>query len=155
LQDCSIEEKAELCLLVGQCLRVDGRIREAVRWLEECCRWRERLEEQDSDRLLSQHVLAMAYEADGQVKRAVELLGHVVAVREQVLAEEHPSRLASQHALAGAYQADGQVKEAVGLLEHVVAVKEQTLRDDHPSRLVSVRALADLYAELQVTAESE
>ncbi|KAF2647497.1 hypothetical protein K491DRAFT_549286, partial [Lophiostoma macrostomum CBS 122681] len=76
---------------------------------------------------------------------AVELLEHVVAVREQVLAEEHPDRLASQHELARAYQADGQVKQAVELLEHVVAVKEQTLRDDHPSRLVSVRALAALY----------
>jgi hypothetical protein len=27
------EKKSELCLLVGQCLQVDGRIREAVKWL--------------------------------------------------------------------------------------------------------------------------
>ncbi|KAF2647031.1 purine and uridine phosphorylase, partial [Lophiostoma macrostomum CBS 122681] len=85
-QNRRIEGKAELCLLVGRCLRVDGRIREAVKWLEECCRWREGLEERDSNRLFSQHELARAYEADGQVKKAVELLEHVVAVREQVLA---------------------------------------------------------------------
>jgi hypothetical protein len=36
-QDSDVEEKSKLCLLVGQCLQVDGRIQEAVRWLEECC----------------------------------------------------------------------------------------------------------------------
>ena len=38
----------------------------------------------------------------GNYGEAVELLEHVVRVREK-LAEDHPSRLASQHALAGAY----------------------------------------------------
>ncbi|OCK98381.1 purine and uridine phosphorylase [Cenococcum geophilum 1.58] len=105
-EDCDVEERSELCLLVGQCLQVDGRIQEAVKWLEECCQWRSRLDEKESGRLLSQHMLAMAYEADGQVKKAMELLEHIVAVEAKVLAEEHPSRLASQHALAGAYRAD-------------------------------------------------
>jgi hypothetical protein len=49
------------------------------------------------------------YQADGQVKKAVKLLEHVVAVQEKTLAEDHPARLASQHELAGAYQADGQM----------------------------------------------
>jgi hypothetical protein len=31
---CITKETSELCLLVGRCLRVNGRIREAVRWLE-------------------------------------------------------------------------------------------------------------------------
>jgi hypothetical protein len=82
------------------------------------------------------------------VQRAVQLLEHVVAVREKVLAEEHPDRLASQHELAGAYRADGQVQRAVELLEHVVAVKARFLRDDYPSRLVSLEALAVFRAEL-------
>ena len=38
----------------------------------------------------------MAYRADGQVKKAVELLEHVVEVRNRILAEEHPDRLASE-----------------------------------------------------------
>ncbi|KAF2202860.1 TPR repeat protein, partial [Delitschia confertaspora ATCC 74209] len=75
-----IVEKSELCRLVGRCLQVDGRIREAVKWLEESSRWRNLLNEEDSHRLLSQHDLAIAYQADGQVKKAVELLEHVVAV---------------------------------------------------------------------------
>jgi tetratricopeptide (TPR) repeat protein len=145
---CITKDTSELYLLVGRCLRVDGRIREAVRWLEESCLWREALDEDDSDRLLSQHVLAMAYEADGQVKKAVELLEVVVKARE-TLAADHPDRLASQHALAMAYRADGQVKKAVELLEHVVTVEGGFLRDDHPSRLASLTALTYLRAEVR------
>jgi hypothetical protein len=40
-QRCRIKETSELCLMVGRCLRVDGRIRETVRWLEESCLSRE------------------------------------------------------------------------------------------------------------------
>jgi nucleoside phosphorylase len=137
------KERSELCLLVGRCLRVDGRIREAVRWLEESCLRREALDEDDPDRLLSQHVLAMAYQVGGQVKKAVELLEAVVKARE-TLAADHPDRLASQHELAIAYRADGQVKKAVELLEAVVKAQE-TLVADHPSRFSSQHALAGAY----------
>ncbi|KAF2732281.1 hypothetical protein EJ04DRAFT_338925 [Polyplosphaeria fusca] len=81
---------------------------------------------------MSLHVLAMAYQANGQVKEAVALLEGVVAIQAEVLAEDHPHRLASQHNLAGAYQANGQVKEAVALLEGVVAIQAEVLAEDHP-----------------------
>ncbi len=74
------------------------------------------LAEDHPDRLASQHALAIAYKANGQVKEAVGLLKQVVAIREGMLAKDHPDRLASQHALAIAYKANGQVKEAVELL---------------------------------------
>jgi tetratricopeptide (TPR) repeat protein len=144
-QESSIREQSKLCLLVGRCLRVDGRIQEAVVWLERSCQQRSQLGEDDPDRLLSQHVLAMAYRADGQVRKAVALLEHIVEVEEKTLAAEHPSRLASQHALARTYQADGQVHKAVALLEQVVEVKEKTLAAEHPSRLASQHALARTY----------
>src|SRR5436309_126089 len=67
---------------------------------------------EDSCTLTSQHELAGAYQANGQIKQAVELLEYVVKIRERVLAEDHLSRLASQHELARAYQADGQIKQA-------------------------------------------
>jgi hypothetical protein len=101
------EEKSELCLQVGKCLRVDGRTKDALHWLTECFRIRSKLAEDDPDRLAPQHALAGAYEANGQVKEAVTLLQHVVKVHRDILAEDHPSRLASQHELAGAYEADG------------------------------------------------
>jgi tetratricopeptide (TPR) repeat protein len=137
LQDCNVEG-SRLCLLVGQCLRVDGRIREAVKWLEESYRW-------GINRQASQQALAGAYRADGQVKKAVKLLEQVAAVEEKVLEEDHPDHLASQHELAGAYLADGQVKKAVKLLEHVVAGEEKVLAEDHPSRLASQHTLAIAY----------
>ena|SRR5687768_9997257 len=92
----------------------------------------------------SQHELARAYRANGQVEEGVELLEHVVKVQETTLAENHPSRLASQHALAGAHQANGQVKEAVKLLEYVVYIKSQIMAPAHPSRQVSERLLEQL-----------
>ncbi|KAK5354371.1 hypothetical protein LTS03_011888, partial [Exophiala xenobiotica] len=125
-----------LCLMVGLCLQVDGRIKEAVRYFEECHHWRrDHLPEDDPARLWSQHALAIAYQANGQVKDAVRLLEQVVEIRERTLAEDHPSRLNSQHALAMAYQANGQVKDAVRLLEQVVEIRERTLAEDHPDRL--------------------
>jgi hypothetical protein len=43
--------------------------------------------EEHLSRLAWQHALAIAYEADGQVGKAVELLEHVVVVRAKVLVE--------------------------------------------------------------------
>jgi hypothetical protein len=57
------------------------------------------LAEEHPDRLASQHVLAMAYQADGQIKKAVEMLEHVVAVKARAMRTDHPSRLISQRAL--------------------------------------------------------
>jgi tetratricopeptide (TPR) repeat protein len=144
-QHSSAWEQSKLCLLVGRCLRVDGRIQEAVVWLEKSCQQRSQLSEDNQGRLLSQHELARAYQADGHVHKAVALLEHVVEVQEKKLVAEHPSRLASQHELARAYQADGQVQKAVALLERVVEVKEKTLAPEHPSRLTSQHALAVAY----------
>ncbi|KAF2787010.1 kinesin light chain [Melanomma pulvis-pyrius CBS 109.77] len=145
-QNQDTEEKSELCLKIGQCLYVDGRMREAVLWIQKSCEWRDRnLNEDDARRLLSQHALARAYLANGQVKEAVKLLEHVVAIRAKVLAENYPNQLASQHALAEAYLANGQVKEAVKLLERVVAIKAEVLTEDYPSHLASQHALAGAY----------
>ncbi len=73
------------------------------------------LAEDHLDRLVSQHALAVAYEANGQIKESITLLEHIVAIR-KTLAEDHPDRLVSQHALAVAYEANGQIKEAIPCL---------------------------------------
>ncbi|KAL0937181.1 phosphorylase superfamily protein [Colletotrichum truncatum] len=82
---------------------------------------------------------------DGRTKEAIDLLRHVVEVRESTLDEAHHSRLSSQHLLAGAYEADGQVNNAIKLLEHVVKVRESTLDEADPSRLASQHELARAY----------
>nr|POF14119.1 nephrocystin-3 [Quercus suber] len=139
------EIRGRLCLKVGLCMYTDGRVRNAVEWLEASRDCREKLAEGHPSRLASQRALAGAYEVNGQVKEAVQLLEHVVAIEARVLAEDHPDRLASQNALARAYLANGQVKKAVELLQHVVAIQAQVLTEDHPFRLVSQYALAWAY----------
>jgi tetratricopeptide (TPR) repeat protein len=135
-----------LCFKAGRCLRLDGRIRDAVCWLEDSLDLRAHLPEDDENRLSTQHALATAYEANGQVKDAIQLLEHVVAIEGRVLAEDHPDRLASQHELARAYSSNGQVKDAVQLLEHVVAIQRRVLAEDHPDRLASQHELAGAYS---------
>ena len=79
-------ERFDLCLAVGKCLKTDGRVSEAVIWLSECFSWiKDNVAEDHPSRLALQHALASAYEADGQVKKAVELLEHVVAVKKKSL----------------------------------------------------------------------
>jgi hypothetical protein len=54
-------------------------VKEAVKLLEHVVAIREKtLAEDHPQRLVSQHALAQAYKANGQVKEAVELLEHVV-----------------------------------------------------------------------------
>ena len=99
-----IEARFDLCMAVGRCLLVDGRVGEAVIWLSECYSWWQgHFPEDHPDRLTSQHVLAMAYRADGQVSEAVKLLEQVVTIHEKVLKEDHPNRLVSQRALLSLY----------------------------------------------------
>ena len=79
--------------------------------------------------MLFRSALAMAYEANGQVEKAVELLEQVVKIVETTLAETHPDRLASQYVLAIAYRANRQVEKAVELLEQVVKIEGTTLAE--------------------------
>ena len=120
--------------------------------------------EQSSLSLLVQRIrlrLQDRYEADQEIKlqinlftaelsrqqgnygEAVELLEHVVKVREK-LTEDDPSRLISEHNLADAYQANGQIEEAIELLEHLVKIDTNRAKDD-PDRLDSQHELASAY----------
>jgi len=149
LQQCGelgIKAKFRLSSSIAKCLRVDGRIREAVQYAEEAFHWaNSRFSDDHPDRLASQHELAIAYQANGQVGKAIALLEQVVAIRANVLADNHPNRLASQHVLAMAYEANGQVGKAIALLEQVVAIRANVQADDHPDRLASQHVLAMAY----------
>ncbi|KAL8702800.1 MAG: hypothetical protein Q9201_004016 [Fulgogasparrea decipioides] len=125
---------------VGRVALLQGDSGKAVKLLERVLKIREKLAEDHPNRLTSQHELAGAYQANGQINEAVKLLEHVVKVQEK-LAEDHPDRLASQYELAHAYQADGQIDEALKLLEHVVQIEKEKLAEDHPDRLASVELL--------------
>jgi hypothetical protein len=48
----------------------------------------------------------------GKSGKAVELIEHVVNIRESTVAQDHPNRNALQYVLSCAYQANGKVREA-------------------------------------------
>ena len=79
-----------------------------------------------------QYTLAGAYEENGQIHQALEMLEQVVKIEEITLSEDHHSRLVSQNAFASAYQENGLIQQAVKLLEQVVKIPEITLSEDHP-----------------------
>jgi tetratricopeptide (TPR) repeat protein len=141
-----LEEFLPLYELQARSLMDLGKNKEAVALLEQVVKIRETTQaETHPDRLNLQHVLAIAYQANGQVVEAVALLEQVVKIRETTQAETHPDRLNLQHALAMAYQANGQVVEAVALLEQVVKIRETTQAETYPDRLASQHALAMAY----------
>jgi hypothetical protein len=76
----NVQSRAKLSFWVGRCLNFDGRVPEAVRWLEECWRCREVLDEDNPDRLVAQHELGVTYGANGRIEDAVRLLEHPLSV---------------------------------------------------------------------------
>ncbi|KAL4860638.1 hypothetical protein BDV12DRAFT_94262 [Aspergillus spectabilis] len=70
-EDRGTRKRYELLYKVSMCLLADGRATEAVQYLEERCNWQKReYDEEHPDRLASQHELARAYEANGQIRQA-------------------------------------------------------------------------------------
>ena len=137
------EEFLPLYDLQARSLTNLGRDKEAVTLLEQVIKIKEiTLVETHPDRLASQHELAGAYMANGQVEEAVTLLEQVIKIQEITLAETHPGRLMSQHELARAYGANGQVEEAIALLEYVVKIKRLTFHKGHPSLIKSENVLS-------------
>ncbi|KAL9572181.1 hypothetical protein ACKAV7_003669 [Fusarium commune] len=141
-------ETYQLFEKVGDSFYVDRRFKEAIRCLEEVCRWRESLHsETDHLRLLSEHNLASAYLGDRRIKDAIKICEHVVAVWKETLDEKDHSRLASEHELARAYLDDRRIKDAIKMLEHVVAVQKETLDEKDHFRLTSEQVLGTAYLE--------
>lgn len=132
-------------LWARSCLR-NGRICAGVGIWESVLAVESALSEDDPSRLASEHALAGAYEAAGQVGHATRLLEHVVSLRSLALRDEDPSLLASQHELARMYETADQAEAAIRLLEHVVSTRKDTLPESHSDLLSSQHALGAVYA---------
>ncbi|KAK5637127.1 hypothetical protein RRF57_012839 [Xylaria bambusicola] len=91
--------------------------------------------------------LRCAYLDNRQIKEAIEIFEHVVAIRKKTLAEEDHDRLASEHELASAYLDNRQIKEAIEILEHIVAIEKKTLAEKDHDRLTSEHELASAYLD--------
>jgi tetratricopeptide (TPR) repeat protein len=140
------KEHLPLWDLTARLLLDTGRTKQAVALLKQIVKIRDTmLDENHSDRLASQHNLAVAYRNDGRTKDALGLLEHIVEITEDKLEETDERRLTLQHQLGIACSNDGQTKRAVKLLQHVVKIKKATLKDTNSSRLTSEYALAGAY----------
>lgn len=96
-----LEEFLPLYDLQARSLRNMGTSTKAVALLEQVVKIKETtLAEDHPNQLASQHALALAYQANKQVKEAVALLKQVVKIREITLAEDHPDQLVSERAIS-------------------------------------------------------
>jgi tetratricopeptide (TPR) repeat protein len=92
--------------------------------------------------LSSRNNLAYAYQAAGDLDRAIPLYEATLAQYEQVLGDTHPNTLQSRNNLASAYKQAGDLGRAIPLLETTLAQREQVLGDTHPQTLTSRNNLA-------------
>ncbi|MFF3138669.1 tetratricopeptide repeat protein [Streptomyces mirabilis] len=93
--------------------------------------------------------LAYAYQAAGDLRRAIPLLNAVLAQREQAPGDTHPSTLNSRNNLASAYESAGDLRQAIPLYEATLAQREQVLGDTHPDTLISRNNLASARRAVQ------
>ncbi|ALO95113.1 hypothetical protein SHL15_4011 [Streptomyces hygroscopicus subsp. limoneus] len=97
--------------------------------------------------LASRDSLAGAYQAAGDLGRAIPLHEAALAQCEQVLGGNHHETLASRNNLASAYREAGDLARAIPLYEATLAQCEQVLGDTHPDTLASRNSLARAYQE--------
>ncbi|MDP4512187.1 tetratricopeptide repeat protein, partial [Nonomuraea turcica] len=83
--------------------------------------------------LISRNNLARAYEAAGDLDRAIPMHEATLAERERVLGADHPPTLISRNNLARAYEAAGDLDRAIPMHEATLAERERVLGADHPS----------------------
>jgi tetratricopeptide (TPR) repeat protein len=134
LKELSTEHMPIYDLVAGN-LHDLGNYKQAVRLLEQIVKIQKTLTKDHPSRVASQHGLASAYLANGQVKQAVVPLEQLVKI-EETPPKDHPSRGPSQHDLARAYYVNGQIKQAITSMEQVVEIRKNMLTD-HPDRLSS------------------
>ncbi|KAI0854709.1 hypothetical protein F4860DRAFT_95665 [Xylaria cubensis] len=93
-------KRFDLFYLVGRCLYEDLRFKEAIIALEKTVQWREQHLSEEYDNLLgAEYALAYAYLGDQQIKEAIEIFEHVVAVQRESLKEEDSRRFKSENLL--------------------------------------------------------
>jgi tetratricopeptide (TPR) repeat protein len=145
-----IKERFSLSYYVGLCLDEDRYFKEAIKCLEDVWEWDQRtLQEEDYDRLASEHNLARAYLDNRQIEEAIEMFEHIVEVQKRTLREEDHSRLALEHELARAYLDNRRIEEAIGLLEHVVEIEKALFAEDGPDCLISQDLLEEAYSRMR------
>jgi tetratricopeptide (TPR) repeat protein len=95
------------------------------------------------DTLQSRNDLALAYQAAGQLDRALPLFEATLKAREAKLGVDHPDTLTSRHTLAMAYYANGQLDKTLPLFEQAASgVEMRRFRHEFADRIIGSTAIA-------------
>ena len=144
--DADTETTAYLLNQAGLFLLGQGQPARAAGHLQRALADRQRVLGQDHpDTLSSRNNLAGAYQAAGDLGRAIPLFEQVLADRQRVLGQDHPDTLTSRNNLAYAYQDAGDLGRAIPLYEQALADRQRVLGQDHPDTLTSRDNLAYAY----------
>jgi tetratricopeptide (TPR) repeat protein len=147
-EECDVRQKYDLFTEVGVWLHMDRRYKEAAACFEKSFGWmKENLPEDNKDRLLLEHWLALTYLFSGITKDAIRMFEHLVDVERSMRVEDDHSRLTLEHNLASAYLNVRRLEDAIPILEHVVEVRKRTLPEDDYVRLGAEQELARGYLQ--------
>lgn len=138
-----LPERYQLLYQVSNCLRKDGRYKQAVGFLEQLVKWvRDTQDPNDSSNLASQNLLAIVYRSDGQLKPALELLEHLAEVQEKLYTERFSSRVTSQNETTSRHELNTPVTPISKMMDYVVAMVEKARAETDPYRLAFQHSLA-------------
>lgn len=130
---------------IGRCIMADGRPHDSLDLFKNVvAQQKKTLPDDDASLIDSQHLLALAYSESGYVKDAINLMEHVVKVRESY-ADDNVYRLLSQHELGNMYALDERAGDGIAMLEKVIAIQSKSLPKDDPAFLLSQERLAKAY----------
>ena len=89
--------------------------------------------------------LAYAYQAAGDLGRALPLYEQTLTDTRRVLGPDHPDTLAAANNLASAYESAGDLGRAVPLYEQTLTDTRRVLGPNHPQTLTAANNLAGAY----------
>ncbi|GAA2971509.1 tetratricopeptide repeat protein [Streptomyces enissocaesilis] len=140
------EITVSLLLQAGDFLREQGLITRAAEHLHRAYTSHVRLLGEDHPHtLLSRNKLANAYQATGDLDRAIPLYESTLTDRVRVLGNDHPHTLTTRNNLASAYRSAGDLGRAIPLFESNLADSVRVQGEDHPNTLTSRNNLALAY----------
>jgi serine/threonine protein kinase len=99
------------------------------------------------DTLVSMNNLAVAYQASGQLGKAMTLLVETLEKMKAKLGPDHRETLNSMNSLAQAFRDSGQPAKALALFEETLEKMKAKLGPDHPTTLATMDNLAGAYQD--------
>ncbi|KAJ5888167.1 FabD/lysophospholipase-like protein [Penicillium taxi] len=138
-------EKVNLAENCGDCLRYDGRYREAETMFRIVLEYRERvLGPEHPDTLTSVSNLGSVLDSQGRYEEAEAMHQRALEGREKVLGPEHPDTLTSVNNLGLVLKSQGRYEEAEAMHRRDLEGSEKVLGPEHPDTLTSVSNLGSV-----------